>query len=331
MPVLDFDDAPVSRPRKNLRLILGVGTIAAVVGVSSTLASSITLNGGGGVEFGQGILTTAACDNSIKVTPISGFSNSDSSASPSPTAARFPVNVIKVEGVDLTPEGWNDSLGGFDPKFNPNLDPEARSWAPGFEQYAGKYFNGTAWVPTCEGKVLLLRAFTNNDDYGYYTVDGSTNSPLWLHRPPGVGGGAFGMAPAPTTPKNAGLGIRAYIIPVSLSDRLIDPIWVTDVFVNAGGVESGSDYNPIGIGGSATNYTSVDYVSDVIFDLIRSNWWTNPSIEIRLRKSSGYTGVLLPLDSRLVDKFTIESTGKAPIGWGMNADESGKRAVLNGS
>lgn len=316
MPVLDFDDAPASRPRKNLRLILGVGTIAAVVGVSSTLASSITLNGGGDVEFGQGILTTAACDNSIEITPIAEFSNSDSSASPSPTAARFPMNVIKVEGVDLTPEGWNDSLGEvgeFDPNFNPNVDPELRSWDPGSEQYAGKYFNGTAWVPTCEGKVLLLRAYTNNADYGYYTVDGSTNSPLLLHRPPGIGGGPFGMAPPPSTPKNAGVGIRIYTVPAALYD-LDDPLWVTDIFVNDGGTANPSDYEPIETGGS---YGSV----------LTNTWWTNPTIEIRLRRQA-YVGSLLPVDSRLVDKVTIESTGKEPIDWDMNADWSEALAVL---
>jgi len=312
VPVLDFDDAPASRPRKNLRLILGVGTIAAVVGVSSTLASSITLNGGGDVEFGQGIATTAACDDSIEITPIAEFLNSDSSASPSPTAARFPMNVIKVEGVDLTPEGWNDSLGvsgEFDPNFNPNVDPELRSWDPGSEQYAGKYFNGTAWVPTCEGKVLLLRAYTNNADYGYYTVDGSTNSPLLLHRPPGIAvGQPFGMAPAPSTPKNAGVGIRIYTVPMALypEDLTEAPLWVTDIFVNDGGVTDASDYLPIGAGGI---YGSVEV----------DTWWTNASIEIRLREV-GYTGVLLPLDSRLVDRFTIESTGNKPSDWQENDD-----------
>ena len=308
MPVLDFDDAPASRPRKNVRLILGVGTIAAVVGVSSTLASSITLNGGGDVEFGQGIATTAACDSSIEITPIAEFSNSDSSASPSPTAVRFPMNVIKVEGVDLSPEGWDEIEAGFHPSFNPNVDPELRSWDPGFEQYAGKYFNGTAWVPTCEGKVLLLRAYTNNADYGYYTVDGSTNSPLLLHRPPGVGGGPFGMVPPPSTPKNAGVGIRIYTVPMTLypDDLTEAPLWVTDIFVNDGGVTDASDYLPIGAGGI---YGSVEV----------DTWWTNASIEIRLRED-GYNGVLLPLDSRLVDRFTIESTGNKPSDWQENDD-----------
>ena len=317
MPVLDFDDAPASRPRKNLRLILGVGTIAAVVGVSSTLASSITLNGGGGVEFGQGIATTAACDSSIEITPIAEFSNSDSTASPSPTAARFPMNVIKVEGVDLTPEGWDEIEAGFHPNFNPNVDPELRSWDPGFEQYAGKYFNGTAWVPTCEGKVLLLRAYTNNAEYGYYTVDGSTNSPLLLHRPPGIAvGQPFGMAPAPSTPKNAGVGIRIYTVPMELypDDLTEAPLWVTDIFVNDGGVTDASDYLPIGAGGI---YGSV----------ANNDWWTNASIEIRLRDTE-YTGVLLPLDSRLVDRFTIESTGNAPSDWQENDDYEEALGIL---
>ena len=311
MPTLNFDDVPASRPRKNLRLFLGVGTIAAVIGVSSTLASDISLNGGDNIEFGQGVATTAACDSSITITPVSEFANSDESTS---TAARFPMNVIKVEDVDLTPEGWDLSLdpARFNSEFNPSLDPEDRSWNLGYEDRAGKYYNGTNWVPTCEGKVLLLRAYTNNSDYAQYTVAGSsTDSPLWLNRI--ISGPGNRSADEPFA--NAGVGIRVYYVPVSLyPDRLDDPLWITDVFVNDGGVTDKSDLTPIEPAGEYGAFDS-------------SSWWTNPTIEIRLRRDL-YSGTLLPVDSRFVDKITIESTGKKPIDWQVDEDWAGTLVII---
>jgi hypothetical protein len=116
------------------------------------------------------------------------------------------------------------------------------------------------------------------------------------------------MVPPPSTPKNAGVGIRIYTVPVVLYpvDLVQGPLWVTDIFVNDGGETGASDYLPIGAGGNNGS-------------ILNNNWWTNASIEIRLREV-GYTGVLLPLDSRLVDRFTIESTGNKPSDWQENDD-----------
>lgn len=80
MSLLDFSDTPSrgkGTPRKSLKLILGIGAIAGVVTLSSTLAASINLNSGAPVEFGQGIAQTTACSNgdSLTVTPLSSFSN----------------------------------------------------------------------------------------------------------------------------------------------------------------------------------------------------------------------------------------------------------------
>ena len=315
MPTLNFDDVPASRPRKNLRLFLGAGTIAAVIGVGSTLASDISLNGGDDIEFGQGIATTAACDSDgMNITPISEFTNTDA---PTSTGERYPMKVIKVEGVDLTPEGWDLSLDtpDFNEEFTPSLDPENRSWNPGYEDRAGKYNNGSAWVPTCEGKVLLLRAYTNNIEYAYYAVSGLIDNPLWLNRFNGVSSGPFGMVSAGLDGRNAGVGIRVYYVPVSLyPDDLDDPLWVTDVFVNDGGVSEKSDLTPIEPAGAYGDFSS-------------SSWWTNPSIEIRLRRDL-YSGSLLPVDSRLVDKITIESTGKKPIDWQVDEDWAEVLGVL---
>ena len=77
MSVLNFQPSKPSRGRMPLKVILGVGFLAAVVAMASTLAANININTGP-VEFGQGIAMTTSCTGSdhILVTPLSTFSNS---------------------------------------------------------------------------------------------------------------------------------------------------------------------------------------------------------------------------------------------------------------
>ena len=303
MLILDFESAPAARPRKNLRLILGVGTVAAVIGIGSTLASNISLNGGGNAEFGQGVATTAACDSNIEITPITEFMNSEIQSE-----SRYPMQSINLQGIDLTPEGWDLTLdpAGLDPNFNPSLDPEERSWDSGFENRAGTYKNESDdIVNTCEGKVLLLRAYTNNADYSGYTVDGDINSPLWLNRAAAGGGGRFPMTPAPINNVNAGVGVRLYYVPTSLS-LTQDPLWVTDAFTNDGSLTSRFSFNPIDFDGN---------LGDVNPD------WSQSSISIYLNVAEP---TLLAVDSRVVDKITIESNAIKPSAWEISYDWFGQ-------
>jgi hypothetical protein len=291
VPNLDFEGVATPGPRKNLPLLLGVGTIAIVVGVSSTLAGSITLNGGDNVEFGQGVVTAAACDSNITITPSSLLVNSAN--------ANYQMNSIRVSSIDLTPEGWDLSLSppALHEHFNPNSDPELRSWDSGFEQYAGKYKKSDgSWANTCEGKVLQLRAYTNQSDYAQYTVSGtSTDSPLWLNRPAGGG--------APTS-TNAGVGIRFYYLPASLTEA--DPAFVTDLFLNDGGIS-----------GVESNF-------DALY--VESEWgvaYPDPTqAAVTIYFDDAYN--LVPLDSRWVDKVTIESSAKKSTEWDITDDWFGQ-------
>jgi hypothetical protein len=57
---------PSERPsKKKLKVIIGIGLLAGVMGMGSTLAASITLNGGTSVEFGQGVQYVTACDTGV--------------------------------------------------------------------------------------------------------------------------------------------------------------------------------------------------------------------------------------------------------------------------
>ena len=295
MPVLDFEAALTPRPRKNLPLLLGVGTIAIVVGISSTLAGSITLNGSGNTEFGQGVVTAAACDSNITITPSSFFDNSSD--------ANYLMNSIRVSSIDLTPEGWDLSLltPALHEHFNPNSDPELRSWDSGFEQYAGKYKKSDgSWANTCEGKVLQLRAYTNQSGYAQYTVSGaSTDSPLWLNRTPS--GGNFRVAPTST---NAGVGIRFYYLPASIAGTL-DPAFVTDLFLNDGGISGRVNEDALYV----ESQWGVDYPDP-----------TQAAVTIYF--DDAYN--LVPLDSRWVDKVTIESNAKKSTEWDVYYDWFGQ-------
>ena len=130
-----------SRKNKKLKIAFGIGSLAAITGLGSTLAASITLNGDNPVEFGQGVAITAACNGTddITFTP-----NSEYQA----TEGLFTLSSFTLSGINMTEDTDGDGIG-------------------------------------CAGKVLIVRAFTDQDAYDFYTVDGDgegTDSPLYLSR-----------------------------------------------------------------------------------------------------------------------------------------------------
>ena len=94
MSVLNFDNKSGRIPRKPLKMLLGIGGLAAVIALASTLAANININSGP-IEFGQGVSQTAACDDQITVTPYSTYINSAGAGSHKLTS-------IKISGIDST-------------------------------------------------------------------------------------------------------------------------------------------------------------------------------------------------------------------------------------
>ena len=94
MSILNFEDKPGGNLKKPLKTLLGIGGLAAVIALASTLAANININSGP-IEFGQGVSQTAACDDQITVTPYSTFINDSSTGSHRLTS-------IKVSGIDST-------------------------------------------------------------------------------------------------------------------------------------------------------------------------------------------------------------------------------------
>ena len=79
MSLLNFNDESPEKAgsKKSLMYLLGIGTLVGTIALGSTLASSINLNSGAPVEFGQGIAQTTACDDEITITPYSTFVNEE--------------------------------------------------------------------------------------------------------------------------------------------------------------------------------------------------------------------------------------------------------------
>ena len=88
---LGSDEMPEKKKKsntRNLKIALGLAAVILVPTIGSTLAGSITV-GTGTVEFGQGFVTTAACDTEITVTPTSVLDG-----------GTFNLATIIIDGVD---------------------------------------------------------------------------------------------------------------------------------------------------------------------------------------------------------------------------------------
>jgi hypothetical protein len=72
---LGSDEIPEKKKKsntRNLKIALGLAAVILVPTIGSTLAGQINI-GTGSIEFGQGVLDTAACDSAINVLPQSAL------------------------------------------------------------------------------------------------------------------------------------------------------------------------------------------------------------------------------------------------------------------
>ena len=112
MEILKFAEPPKRNTRTNtkkrggLMPLLAIAVSVAVVGgMSTTLAGTINLNSGGSVEFGQGVVTTAACDTTIRILPTSTY---DSSSASTP----FNVSSITLKDIGIKATTDTATAGG---------------------------------------------------------------------------------------------------------------------------------------------------------------------------------------------------------------------------
>ena len=97
--------------KKSVKIWMGVGLLAAVLGFGSTFAANITLNNGTSpTEFGQGVQQTVYCGgtaNSLTIKPVSRFVNV------SGASGSFAVGGITVSGIPVTCKNLNFVLSVY--------------------------------------------------------------------------------------------------------------------------------------------------------------------------------------------------------------------------
>lgn len=123
MSLLDLNSGKGSslRMKRGVKLWVGAGLVAAIVGIGSTLASSITINGGSDTEFGQGVQRTVYCGSeaqTLKVIPVSAYKNKAGSSEP---AGTFYLTGIKVTDIPSACDGMNFVIS----MYNTNADSSA--------------------------------------------------------------------------------------------------------------------------------------------------------------------------------------------------------------
>ncbi len=158
---------PKSKKLKVAKAAVGIGALASLTGLGSTLAANISLNNDANVEFGQGVAQTAACDeDGFTITPVSYY---DADAS------TFRLDYVEVSGLNLTPMGSN---------YTSDSSVSYASQAAAITAHPGQYYDTTdnAWTNTCDQVVLDFKAYTDDLAYQTNTVDGyaalDSNEPL---------------------------------------------------------------------------------------------------------------------------------------------------------
>jgi len=102
-----------ARPsKKKFKVVLGIGVLAGVLGMGSTLAATVAINTGSTVEFGQGVAATTACDTDITVTPGTTYVNDTATAG---NAENFQLRTITISELNTdtkTADGQTPGCGG---------------------------------------------------------------------------------------------------------------------------------------------------------------------------------------------------------------------------
>ena len=110
MKLLNLDSGdeaapPNKKKSKWLKIGIGLSALVLIPTIGSTLAGSISINAGSGGEFGQGVVSTAACDGAITVAPTSQLTSSFPSSplgngSTPEVAPYFSLGAITVTDID---------------------------------------------------------------------------------------------------------------------------------------------------------------------------------------------------------------------------------------
>ena len=155
MKLLNLDSGdeaapPNKKKSKWLKIGIGVSALVLIPTIGSTLAGSISINAGSGVEFGQGVVDTAACDDTISVAPTSTLNPGGFG-----TVPFFEILSITLSGIAGDCFGKTFRLSAYD--FNG--DPV--SLCDTMSDYADIEYLAIASTSDCGG------VLNNGDDTGF--------------------------------------------------------------------------------------------------------------------------------------------------------------------
>ena len=119
MEILKFDNAATPRRKKNnnLKSLAGLASVAAIAVLGSTLAANISLGSASGIEFGQGVQVTSACDeDGITVVPTTRFVNAAN-------AGTFYLSTIALSGINFSSSACQGKLFTLNAYNNSDATP----------------------------------------------------------------------------------------------------------------------------------------------------------------------------------------------------------------
>jgi hypothetical protein len=157
-----YDDADYVEEEGSSKpfLVKAIAMILAVTGIAYGANIALTPNGGSSVEFGQGFVTTTACDtnNGITVTPYAGFINDAGTGKFSLDA----INLDKIDaacvGMDFTIQVWGDSATAL-------TTSESATGVSTYQQHdvARFWFKDSATVVNLDGNYIDYELQTDID------------------------------------------------------------------------------------------------------------------------------------------------------------------------
>jgi hypothetical protein len=173
MEILKFENsAPAPRksaPKKsNLKSLAGLATVAAVAVLGSTLAANISLGSGTGIEFGQGVQVTSACDSSITLSPKVTFVNG---ANPV-----FMLSTISFSNVDASSSGCQGKTFQLNAYGDTSATPLQLATAPGSVAVTTATVGITATTPTVSAGLVTANLGTNASQTYSFDLGFSTPS-----------------------------------------------------------------------------------------------------------------------------------------------------------
>jgi hypothetical protein len=168
-----------SRRIKPWQAIAGVIALVMIPTLGNTFAGSIAVNAnnGNGVEFGQGITATAACDSDVTITPSAKYDTA---------TAKFFLESITVSNVDFNGDLTNSCLGKTIELSIIDSATNITPWGSGNNAVSLKVASNASSAPTTKtpsSGFTMLTAGGNNSDSGtvYFqytgTITGSIQGP----------------------------------------------------------------------------------------------------------------------------------------------------------